>query len=284
MTTPISPSPVGAFRHPDSCILPSSAPQLGLCIMYPSPGTVERIGPDWDWIWLDGQHGQMAGYREMLDLVRACESAQRPAFIRVPAIGGGWIGLALDTGASAVIVPQIEDAGMAREAVRAAKFPPLGERSYGGRRPIDKGGRLYSDQANAATKLVCQIESPMALRNAEEIAAVPGVDALFLGPDDLLLREGVGMNAPRTQELLGDTMKIVAGACRKHGKTAFTVAVAPEMITFAASCGFQYIVAGGDVPFLANGSQAAAGAARKAIGAATQVPRIAAPAGPQPIY
>lgn len=260
------------------------APQIGLCIMYPSPGVVERIGGDWDWIWLDGQHGQLAGYREMLDAVRSCDVIRRPAFVRVPSVEGGWIGLALDMGAAAVIVPQVENAEMARAAVRGAKFPPLGERSYGGRRPIDRGGRLYSDEANSATKLVCQIESPTALRNAEEIAAVPGVDALFLGPDDLLLREGVGMNVPRTQELLGDTMKIVAGACRKHGKTAFTVAVAPDMIAFAVSCGFQYIVVGGDVPFLANGSQTAAAAARKAIGETTSVPQNAEPAGPRPIY
>lgn len=262
----------------------SLKPQLGLCIMYPSPGVVERIGGDWDWIWLDGQHGQLAGYREMLDAVRACDVIGRPAFVRVPCVDGGWIGLALDMGAAAVIVPQVEDAAMARAAVKAAKFPPLGERSYGGRRPIDRGGRLYSEQANAATRLVCQIESPAALANAEAIAAVPGVDALFLGPDDLLLRQGIGMNEPRTKELLGDTMKAVAAACGKHGKAAFTVAVAPEMITFAVASGFRYIVAGGDVPFLANGSQAAASAARAAAGQATAAAGSATGLAPLPIY
>ena len=56
---------------------------IGLNIMYPSPGVVERIAPDWDFIWVDGQHGQI-GYSEMLNLVRACDLVNVPALVRVP--------------------------------------------------------------------------------------------------------------------------------------------------------------------------------------------------------
>jgi len=234
--------------------LEAGRPQLGLCIMYPSPGVVERIGPDWDWIWVDGQHGQMA-YQELLSQVRACNLIQRPALVRVAGHDFGAIGLALDTGADGVIVPLVDTVADAMHVVKAAKFPPLGGRSYGGRRPIDLLGRSYSDTANSDTLLVVQVESPEAVENAEEIAAVPGVDALFFGPDDIALRRGLPMNTPRSRETLGRELEAVAAACRKHGNFAVTVGVGEEMLRLCVTAGFHMVVAGGDVRFLANTSK-----------------------------
>lgn len=242
-------------------ILQAGVPQLGLVVMYPAPGIVERIGPDWDWLWLDGQHGQI-GYADMLALVRACDLVQRPAFVRVPGHEAGNIGLALDMGATGVIVPCVDTPEQARALVAAAKFPPLGERSYGGRRPIDLHGRLYAHTANTDTLLVTQIETPRAIENVEAIAAVPGVDALFLGPDDIMLRRGYKMDAPRTRETLWGDMTAVMDACHKHGKFGVMVGVGAEMLKLSLEAGFNLIVSGGDVPFLANGSKQAAGEAR----------------------
>lgn len=146
--------------------------------------------------------------------------------------------------------------------VHAAKFPPLGGRSYGGRRPVDLWGRSYSESANAQTLLVVQIESPRAIANVEAIAAVEGVDALFLGPDDILLRRGVSMTAPRSKETLGEDMEAVARACRHAGKVACCVGMGAEMFRLCAQMGFTMIVAGGDVPFVANASAAASKEAR----------------------
>ena len=170
-------------------VLWSGVPQLGLNVSYPAAGVVERIGPDWDWIWLDGQHGQI-GYGEMLQLVRACDLIQRPAFVRVPGHEAGPIGLRLDMGATGIIVPCVDTPEQAQALVDAAKFPPLGERSFGGRRPIDFNGRTYSNTANEHTILVVQIETLQAIDNAEKIAVILGVDALFFGPDDVMLRRG----------------------------------------------------------------------------------------------
>lgn len=242
-------------------VLETGKPQLGLCIMYPSPGVIERIGPDWDWIWIDGQHGQL-GYQDVLAQVRACNLIQRPAMVRVAGNDFGAIGLALDTGADGVIVPLVNHAEEAKQAVKAAKFPPLGSRSYGGRRVIDLKGRTYSDTANTDTLLIVQAESPEAVDNAEEIAAVPGVDALFFGPDDLMLRRGLPMNTPRSRETIGREMEIVTAACRKHGKFAVTVGVGAEMLALCAAMGFHMIVGGGDVPFLAGASKQASTEAR----------------------
>jgi 4-hydroxy-2-oxoheptanedioate aldolase len=241
--------------------LKTGVPQLGLVVMYPSAGVVERIGPDWDWVWIDGQHGEL-GYSDLIGLVRACDFAKRPAFVRVPGHETGPIGLALDMGATGVIVPCVDTPEQAKALVSAAKLPPMGERSYGGRRPIDLHGRLYSDTANTDTLLVCQIETPLAIRNVEKIAAIEGVDALFLGPDDILLRRGYKMDAPRNREALWDDMTAVTAACKKYGKFGVMVGVGAEMFKLALEAGFHMIVGGGDVGFLAGGSKTASAEVR----------------------
>jgi 4-hydroxy-2-oxoheptanedioate aldolase len=241
--------------------LKTGVPQVGLCVMYPSPGAVERIGADWDWVWIDGQHGEL-GYSDLIALVRACDFAKRPAFVRVPGHEAGPIGLALDMGATGVIVPCVDTPEQARALVAAAKFPPLGGRSYGGRRPIDQLGRTYSDTANQDTLLVAQIETPLAIENVDQIAAVEGVDALFLGPDDLMLRRGRRMDVPRTREMLWADLTAVTTACRKHGKFGVMVGMGAEMFKLSLEAGFNMIVSGGDVGFLAGGSKQASAEVR----------------------
>ena len=88
-------------------MLDGGKPLLGLSVMYPSAGAVERIGAEWDWIWVDGQHGEM-GYETTLAYVRACDLIQRPAVVRVPGHEFGSIGKALDMGAAAVITPCVD--------------------------------------------------------------------------------------------------------------------------------------------------------------------------------
>jgi len=258
--------------------------KIGLCIMYPAPGVIERVGPDWDWIWLDGQHGQLGGYTEILNLVRACDLIGRPAFLRVPGHDAGMIGLSLDMNVAGVIIPQVDTVEQARAAVRAAKFPPLGNRSYGSRRNIDFEGRSYSDMANEKTMLICQIESPEALAEVDALAAVPGVDGLFIGADDLFLRRGVGMNEPRDKELIQQDFRRLLDACARHGKQAFGVGVGKEMAALSVKMGFQWVISGSDVAFVAASSKAAAQEARSAIESAGAETPAAGRLKPATIY
>lgn len=230
--------------------------------MYPAPGILERVGADWDWIWIDGQHGQHGGYQEILAMVRVCNLAGTKAFVRVPSHEVAGISLALDMNADGVIVPQVDTVEQALAVVRAAKFPPLGNRSYGGRRPVDFLGRNYSDTANQDKKVIIQIESEEALDNADALAAVEGVDGLFLGPDDLMLRKGCKMDEPRDPGVMAACIRKVAEACQKHGKTSCTVAMDKNTIQICIGLGVEMIVAGGDVPFLANTSKEVSKAVR----------------------
>lgn len=229
------------------------APQLGIAIMYPSAGIIERIGPDWDWLWIDGQHGEL-GYQDILAAVRACNLIGRPAIVRVPGHEPGPIGLALDTAADGIMVPMVDDAASARRIVQAAKFPPLGARSYGGRRPIDLFGRGYAHADQPQPLLICQIETPSGLANAAEIAEVPGVDALFLGPDDMALRAGLPMDQPRPAGCFDEAYRNVAAAAARHGKIAGSVFATLETLQPAVELGYRLIVSAADVSLLAGAS------------------------------
>jgi 2-keto-3-deoxy-L-rhamnonate aldolase RhmA len=260
-----------------------SGPKIGLSVMYPAPGMIERIGPDWDWIWIDAQHGEL-DYQDVLALVRAAETAGSTAVVRVPWNEFAWISRALDTHCDAVVVPCVENVAEARQAVAAAKFPPLGRRSYGSRRIIDRIGRTYSDTANTDVMLIVQIESPEALENAEAIAAVPGIDGLFLGPDDVTLRRGHSMTAPRNPAMLEADMTSMANACHKHGKVAVTVAIGPDMIRLVKRLGYKMIATAGDVSLLANTSKSVTAEARAVLSEGSPEPTKPAPQPARTLY
>lgn len=228
-------------------------PQMGLSMTYPAPGIIERIGPDWDWIWIDGQHGEL-GYNDMLTAVRACNLIGRPAIVRVPGHDSGAIGKALDTAADGVMVPMVDDSSQARRVVEAAKFPPFGARSYGGRRPIDLTGRGYAHQDRVQPVLVCQIETQAGLANAEAIAGVEGMDAIFFEADDLRLRLGLPMDKPPPDGVFDDALRTVAEAAGVHGKVAGGVFLSAGALRAAVRLGYRLIVACSDVALLAGGS------------------------------
>lgn len=235
----------------------NKTPLIGICTMYPAPGVIERIGPDWDWVWIDGQHGQIGNYSDLLSMVRACDLVGKEAYVRVPGHEAGPIAMALDMSATGVIVPQVENAAEAERLVRIAKFPPLGNRSYGARRCIDLDGRLFLESANVKTRLICQIESPEAVACAEEIASVPGVDGLFLGPDDYMLRCGYSMQHPRNRDSLGHPLEQVMKACAKFDKKGMAVAIGEGIAALCVELGYDYLVGATDVSLLAGGSKQA---------------------------
>lgn len=237
---------------------------LGFCSAYASAGIIERIGRDWDWCWIDVQHGEW-GPHDTLQAVRACDLLGIFALVRVQGHDPGTIGKVLDTGCHAVMVPMVENQEQARAVVAAAKFAPKGKRSYGGRRPIDLYGRGYAHQDEAQPMVVCQIESPQAVERAEAIAATDGVDALFFGADDLALASGMPMDQPRPQGCFDDELAKVAEAAKRHGKIAGGLFTSPEAVRQARKMGYNLLACTGDVPLLAVNSRNAAQDLRKQL-------------------
>ena len=215
-------------------------------------------------MWIDCQHGQM-GYADMLELIRACDLVGTASIVRVASHDRGVISRALDAGATGLIVPQVHTAEMAHDIVQAAKFPPLGDRSWGGGRAADVHPN-YLATANRETILCVQIESPEAIENVEEIAAVEGVDALHYGPADVELRRDKSHYARGADAVEKQDMEVVVRACKANGKFMAAGGIGAEKVQLCASLGIEMILATGEYLFIMDGSKRASDEARGALG------------------
>jgi 4-hydroxy-2-oxoheptanedioate aldolase len=228
-------------------------PGFGLAVKFDDPAIVEVIGAGWDFVWLDMQHGSI-GTERIEDLLRACDLIGVSAFVRPPGPDPQTISQILNMNAAGVIVPQIDDAVQAEAIVRAAKFPPLGDRSYGGPRIHFRQGPDYPTAANERQLVIAQIESPTAVANADAIAATDGIDVLMLAPDDLRLRLGVPLSADfASDELLQAADKVIT-ACRHHGKIGFALAFEADAIRAFLERGYRLLLAAADARFLQEGA------------------------------
>jgi 4-hydroxy-2-oxoheptanedioate aldolase len=168
---------------------------VGYWVTLDAPPATERIARlGYDYVVLDAQHG-LIGYDGLLtgllaiDAGSALSDRDVAGLIRVEANHPTPIGRALDAGAAGIIVPLIDTAEDVAAAVRAAKYPPLGVRSFG---PLRASLRIDAEpaKANAATVVLAMIETPLGLKNVAEICATPGLDGLYVGPSDLSLALG----------------------------------------------------------------------------------------------
>lgn len=172
----------------------------------------------------------------------------------------------LDGGAHGVIVPQVRSAAAAREAVAAAKYPPLGTRSASGPLPHLRFRTLPAAETNplmnAATTLVIMIETLEALEHIEDIAATPGVDMLLVGTNDLTAEMSIPgkYDDPRVT----DTFRKVIDTCRRHGIHAGIGGLAsrPDKMAEFAAMGARFLSTGTDTSFLLGAATARAKQAR----------------------
>lgn len=226
---------------------------FGVAINYPAAGIIDTIGSMWDFLWLDGQHGQISS-EQMLSLVRTADAVGVDTIMRVPGRETGIVGPYVDMAPSAVMIPMINTREDALAAVHATRFPPLGSRSFGGRRPIDTMDRTY--YRGREPLVVAQIETPQAVENCDKIAGTDGIDMLMLGPDDLKTHLGLAIDCSvlDTPILLAAFEK-VAKAASEVGKQAMCIATTPELANRAHELGYRIFVGGSDVYFLRRGSQ-----------------------------
>ncbi len=207
-----------------------------------------------DWVALDAQHGRF-DRRSLIDNGRALAGAGLAFVVRTAGPDPAGIGLALDAGASAVIVPQIDTADEARRVVDAGRYPPQGSRSWGPLAPL--WGHEAAPPAAAAPQLGVMIESAAALGNVRSIAAVPGVDLVFVGPFDLALSLGTTVDALLAEG--GGPLTEIAGAASAAGKAAGIFAGDPERARILRARGFDRIAVATDSGVIAAGARAVLG-------------------------
>jgi 4-hydroxy-2-oxoheptanedioate aldolase len=172
-----------------------------------------------DWLCIDLQHG-FAHPGDLLPMLQAASINRTPALVRVPCLDADAIGRALDMGAAGVIVPMVSTAAQAREAVRACRYPPDGVRSWGPARLTLAEPGYEAARANARVHCLVMVETLEAVRNLDEIAAVKGVSAVFVGPSDLAVDLGL---RPRRGPIDGehaDTLAAIARTCQAAGVPA----------------------------------------------------------------
>ncbi len=214
-----------------------------------------------DTFYVDLQHSSFS-LESCGDICMAGLQAGIAPFVRVGANASDHISRVLDAGALGIIAPQIHCAQAAREVVRAAKFPPLGERSNAGQLAHlhyrSFSAAEASSALNDATMIIVQIESAAALANAEEIVAVDGIDLVLIGLNDLLADWGIPGEYDDAR-VRGAYAKTIA-ACRNRGKHCGVggLATRPDLAAAFVKMGARYVSTGTDLAFLLGAATARA--------------------------
>jgi len=174
--------------------LRAGAPKMGLFLNAHSPTLAEQLSHSgYDWLLVDTQHGPM-GYERLSAMLSGISNGFAKSMVRVAGFQDrAGIQQALDMGADGVLIPYINSADEARQAVSCTRYPTTGTRSvYFPQRSMNKGGLLgYAGSANDNVIVALQVETASCIQNMAEIAAVPGVDILFLGQNDLCMSMGL---------------------------------------------------------------------------------------------
>jgi 2-keto-3-deoxy-L-rhamnonate aldolase RhmA len=214
-----------------------------------------------DWLFLDMEHGVMS-LEACAQIATAALDAGIAPIARVPDGEYSIATRALDNGALGIVMPHVDTAAEAREVVDRLKYPPVGHRSMGGIGPHYQLRSASSGEAasalNGANLTVVMLETPTAIGNAPEIAAVPGVDVLLIGTNDLCAE--MGIHGDFGNDKVAEAYKAMIAACKQHGKFPgmagiYNEAIMPRYIELGA----RFILAGQDAQFMSAGAAARTG-------------------------
>jgi 4-hydroxy-2-oxoheptanedioate aldolase len=218
-----------------------------------------------DWLFLDMEHGVMS-LESCAQIATAALDAGIAPIARVPNGEYAIATRALDNGALGIVMPHVDTAAEAKEVVDRLKYPPIGHRSMGGIGPhygLRTASTGEAAQAlNAANLTIVMVETPTAIKNAEAIAAVPGIDALLIGTNDLCAE--LGIHGQFASEPVVEAYKTVVAACKRHGKYAGMGGVYTEdLLARYIGMGMRLILAGQDSQFILAAAQSRAALMRK---------------------
>jgi 4-hydroxy-2-oxoheptanedioate aldolase len=236
--------------------LRSGQPSVGTWLSLCSPVAAEAMAHiGWDWLVVDVEHSPV-GFETMVNCFRAAQLGGAVPMARVPWNDTVWIQRTLDAGALGLVVPMVNTAEDARQAVANMKYATRGQRSFGGSRVaayIDGDYRTWADEHLA---ILVMIETVQAVENVEEILAVDGVVGCYVGPHDLSLSMGrdprdIGPGTAHEESMLS-----VLAAARKTGKAAGKHCYSAAEVSLRISQGFQFLALASDAGLLAKAASA----------------------------
>jgi 2-keto-3-deoxy-L-rhamnonate aldolase RhmA len=245
-----------------------AAGELALGIILRQARTVD-IAPvmkaaGYDWLFLDLEHNSMDLDMAVQISVAALGAGIAP-IVRVPARQLWMATRVLDGGALGIVMPHVDTSEEAEAIAAALRYPPQGHRSVAGGLPhlgYEKHPLAETCAAiNAATMVIVMLETPLAIANAEAIAAVPGIDSLLIGTNDLAME--LGIPGGFGDERIVAAYQAVADACKKHGKHAGVGGIADRaLIRRYVEMGVRLVLPGSDLSMLQSAASETAAAMR----------------------
>jgi 2-keto-3-deoxy-L-rhamnonate aldolase RhmA len=230
-----------------------AAGQLGLSLIIKQVSSVDIAlavhSCGYDAIYVDLEHSVISEAAAAQICITALQVGLTP-LVRVPSLDGHYANRLLDAGAMGIVAPHVENAEQARAVVAACKFAPLGQRSVAGSWPHLRYQTWPAQQVrslfNATTTVVVMLETPQAVERAEEIAAVPGVDILHIGTNDLC--DAMGIPGALGDVRVAAAFQRVVDACRRHGKVAGAGGLhsVPEVMQQRVRQGVRFVTAGNE--------------------------------------
>jgi 2-dehydro-3-deoxyglucarate aldolase/4-hydroxy-2-oxoheptanedioate aldolase len=224
----------------------------------PSPVVIDLFGlaGGYDGFWMDQEHGGLS--YEQIQVAAVCARANGfDSFVRMAPLNYAQTTQALEAGAGGLMAARINSADEAEQFVQWAKFAPRGSRGMNtsGRDALftHKTPAQFAAEANGEQFVAIQVETRGALEDADRIAAIDGVDLLFVGPVDL--SQALGITGQLGHETLWSAIERVAAACRRHGKHWGIVPPDPALAARAVEMGCRMLTVGNDVMCLRRGIQ-----------------------------
>jgi len=240
--------------------LQEKRPQIGLWLGLCSSYSAELLaGSGFDWLLIDGEHAPN-NVQTMLGQLQAIAPYPSQSVVRPAWNDAVMIKQLLDIGVQTLLIPMIQNAEQARDAVRATRYPPHGIRGVGS--ALARASRWnrvpdYLQQADAQMCVLVQIETREAVKNLDEILQVEGVDGVFIGPADLSADMGYAGNTqqPEVQRTIDDAIARISAA----GKAPGILTANPELAQHYLASGALFVAVGVDTTLLARAAESLAG-------------------------
>lgn len=236
---------------------------LGTFVMSASPLIAEAVGwCGFDWAIVDAEHSPI-DTMDMAHMLQALSSTPTLPVLRVTWNDAVLVKRAMDAGAGTLLFPFIQTAEEAAAAVRATRYPPEGIRGMAGLTRASRFGAVpdHFKTANSRIGVIVQLETRSSLDQLEQIAAVEGIDALFIGPTDLSGAMGhMGNGAhPEVQQAMAEALQ----RCKAIGKPLGTLGATPELAQKYLDLGFDFIAVSSDLGYLTGHARSTLAALRK---------------------
>jgi 4-hydroxy-2-oxoheptanedioate aldolase len=208
-----------------------------------------------EWLTVDIEHS-LVDWETATHMFASIADAGCIALARVPSNRHDHIKRVLDNGAHGIVVPMVNSREEAQAAVAACLYPPAGNRSVGGSvHALNFGGTApdYYARANDELLIVLQCEHIQAVEHADEIFSVPGIDAIFVGPNDLAASMRGPDGRPPSGEATAEAMKRILDACRRHGVAPGLHCTSGEEARHRIEEGWQFVAIASELRLMLNG-------------------------------